>query len=67
MAQSTKSRTSFHLASMLSLDSSTTRNSYRFPYRVLAREAARQGPALGVIPVLIPLHPSPSILLVFSQ
>lgn len=30
-------------------------------------EAARQGPALGVHPVLIPLHPLHSILLVFSQ
>lgn len=31
------------------------------------QEAARQGPALGVIPVFMPLHPLPSILLVFSH
>ena len=31
----------------------------------MATEAARQGPAEGVMPVLMPVHPTPSILLVF--
>lgn len=65
MAHSTSSRASPHLAYMLSLPNSTTSISCLFPSRVRAREAARQGPALGVIPVLMPLHPSPNILLVF--
>ena len=56
-AQSTKSRTYFQRASMLSLANKITKNSYLFPYKILHCEAARQGPALGVIPVFIPLHP----------
>lgn len=52
---------------MLSLCSSTTRNSYSRPPSVIATDAARQGPALGVTPVFIPLHPEPSILFVFYQ
>lgn len=50
---------------MLSLCSSTTRNSYYLPERFIVTEAARQGPAEGVTPVFIPLHPAPSILFVF--
>lgn len=65
MAQSTNSFASFHRAYMLSLASKITRNSYLFPSRVRQREAARQGPAFGVIPVFIPLHPSPSMRFVF--
>jgi hypothetical protein len=52
---------------MLSLFNKITKNSYLFPSRTLESEAARQGPAFGVIPVFIPLHPSPSKRLVFSQ
>jgi hypothetical protein len=50
---------------MLSLCSSTTSNSYYLPQRFIVTEAARQGPAEGVTPVFIPLHPTPSILFVF--
>lgn len=65
MAHSTSYRTSFQRASMLSLPNKIATNSYLFPYNVRHKEAAKHGPALGVIPVFIPLQPSPSILLVF--
>ena len=65
--QSTRSFTSFHLASMLSLHSKITKNSYYLPPMKRVVLAARQGPALGVTPVLIPSHPCHSILFVFSH
>lgn len=64
-AHSAKPSTYFHLVYMLKLFSKTIMNSYYFPSIVFLTEAERHGPALGVIPVLSPLKPLHSILLVF--
>lgn len=65
MIQSTSSRTYFHLAYIESLFIRITRNSYYRPAIEREVDAAKHGPALGVIPVFIPDQPSQSILLVF--
>jgi hypothetical protein len=55
----------FQRASMLIEFISTTTKQYYTPAMVLVRQAARQGPALGVIPVFMPDQPYHSSLLVF--
>lgn len=67
MAQSTKLATYFHLAYILSLFNKIAKNPYYLPPKLLKNEAAKQGPAFGVIPVFMPDQPYPSILFVFYQ
>lgn len=67
MTQSTIYFTSFQRASMLALSISITRNYKFLPLRNFSTEAAKQGPALGVIPVFTPDQPYLSILFVFSH
>lgn len=65
MTHSTISLTYFHLASILALSINITKN-YKFrPLINFYIEAAKQGPALGVIPVFKPDHPYFNILFVF--
>ena len=65
MIQSTNSRTYLHLAYMESLFIRITKNSYYLPAIEREVDAAKHGPALGVMPVFIPDQPCQSILLVF--
>ena len=65
MTHSTTSLASLHLTSIFLLLISTTKNYKSRPFKCLWVDAARQGPAFGVIPVFIPDQPSFSILFVF--
>ncbi len=67
MTQSTIYFTSFQRASILALSISITRNYKFLPLRNFSTEAAKQGPALGVIPVFMPDQPYFNILFVFSH
>lgn len=65
MIQSTNSRAYFHLAYIVSLLIKITKNSYYRPAIEREVDAAKHGPAFGVIPVFIPDQPYQSILFVF--
>lgn len=65
MTQLTIYLTYFHRDYMLTLSIKMTRNYKFLPFMYFSIEAAKQGPALGVIPVFIPDHPYFSILFVF--
>lgn len=65
MTHSTISLTYFHRASILALSIKITRNYKFLPLKNFYTDAARQGPALGVIPVFKPDHPYFNILFVF--
>ena len=65
--QSTIFFTSFQRSSILFEHIKITKNYKFLPLINLHTEAAKQGPALGVIPVFIPDHPCFSILFVFSH
>jgi hypothetical protein len=52
---------------MLELSIKITKNYKFLPLNNFYTEAAKQGPALGVIPVFIPDHPYFNILFVFYQ
>lgn len=59
--------TYFHRWSILALSSKITKNSRFRPFKNFYTEAAKHGPAFGVIPVFRPDQPYLSILLVFSH
>lgn len=65
ITQSTIYLTSFHRASILALSIRTTKNYKLRPFRNFSTEAAKHGPAFGVIPVFMPDHPYLNILFVF--
>lgn len=66
-AQFTRLLAYYHRAYIESLLSNTTKNYNYFPAIFFFTDAAKHGPALGVIPVLIPLHPYFNNLFVFSH